>query len=63
MNARQLSPEGRILLTARQDRLPDILKNLAEMEWVPESFKLGPEGHKKKVQRIHEEMNRRIFQP
>jgi hypothetical protein len=41
MNARQFSPEGRILLTARRDRLPDILKNLAGMEWAPESFKLG----------------------
>jgi uncharacterized protein (DUF169 family) len=63
MKVRRLFPEGRILLTIPWDRLPDILKNLAEMEWVPESFKLGPEGHKKKVQRIHEEMKGRILQP
>jgi hypothetical protein len=26
------------------------------MEWVPESYTLGPEGHKKKMQRIREEL-------
>ena len=62
MKVRRLFPEGRILLTIPWDRLPDILKNLAEMEWVPESFKLGPEEHKKNVQRIHEEMSGRILQ-
>jgi uncharacterized protein (DUF169 family) len=59
MKARRLFPEGRILLTIPWDRLPDILKNLAEMEWVPESFTLGPEGHKKKIRRIREEMGRK----
>jgi uncharacterized protein (DUF169 family) len=56
MKARRLFPEGRILLTIPWDRLADILKNLSEMEWVPESFTLGPEGHKKKMQRIREEL-------
>ncbi|MBN1566524.1 MAG: hypothetical protein JXA73_01660 [Acidobacteria bacterium] len=58
MKARQLFPEGRILLTIPWDRLPDILRNLAEMEWAPESFKLGPEGHKKKMRRIREDISR-----
>jgi uncharacterized protein (DUF169 family) len=58
LKARRLFPEGRILLTIPWDRLPDILKNLAEMEWTPESFRLGPEGHKKKIQRIREEIGR-----
>ncbi len=56
MKARRLFPEGRILLTIPWDRLTGILKNLAEMEWVPESYTLGPEGHKKKMQRIREEL-------
>lgn len=56
MRARRLFPEGRLLLTIPWDKLPDILKNLEEMEWVPESFNLGPEGHKKKVRRILEEI-------
>jgi len=56
MRARRLFPEGRLLITIPWDKLPDILKNLEEMEWVPESFNLGPEGHKKKVRRILEEI-------
>ena len=56
MKARRLFPEGRILLTIPWDRLSDILTNLAEMPWVPESFALGPEGHKKKMQKIREEL-------
>jgi len=56
MKARRLFPEGRILLTIPWDRLRGILQNLAEMEWVPESFTLGPEGHKKKMERIRAEL-------
>jgi len=56
MRSRRLFPEGRILLSIPWDRLPGILKNLEEMEWVPESYTLGSEGHKKKVKRIVEEL-------
>ena len=56
MKARRLFPEGRILLTIPWDRLPGILQNLAEMEWVPESYTLGPEGHKQKMKKIREEL-------
>ncbi len=56
MKARRLFPEGRILLTIPWERFSDVLKNLAEMEWVPESYTMGPEGHKKKMLRIREEM-------
>jgi len=58
MRSRRLFPEGRILLTIPWDRLPGILKNLEEMEWVPESYTLGAEGHKKKVKRIVEELEK-----
>ncbi len=56
MKARRLFPEGRILISIPWDKLPGILKNLEEMEWVPESFNIGPEAHKKKVRRIAEEL-------
>jgi uncharacterized protein (DUF169 family) len=56
MRARRLFPEGRILLTIPWERLTDVMKNLADMEWVPDSYKIGPEGHKKKMQRIREEL-------
>jgi uncharacterized protein (DUF169 family) len=58
LKARQLFPEGRILLSIPWDKLPGIMKNLAEMEWVPESYALGPEGHKKKLRRIQEELKK-----
>jgi uncharacterized protein (DUF169 family) len=58
MKARRLFPEGRILLTIPWERLSDVLKNLAGMEWVPESYTIGPEGHKKKMQRIREELTK-----
>jgi len=56
MRARRLFPEGRLLLSIPWDKMPGILKNLDEMEWVPESFTLGPDGHKKKIRRIIEEI-------
>ena len=58
MRARRLFPEGQILLTIPWDKLPQITKNLAEMEWVPESYTLGAEGHKKKVRKIVEELEK-----
>jgi uncharacterized protein (DUF169 family) len=58
MRARRLFPEGRVLLSIPWDKLPQILKSLEEMEWVPESYTLGAEGHKKKVRRIVEELKK-----
>lgn len=52
MKSRKLFPEGQILLSIPWDKLPQITKSLAEMEWVPESYTLGAEGHKKKVKKI-----------
>jgi uncharacterized protein (DUF169 family) len=56
MKARRLFPEGRILMTIPWNRLGEILQNLKEMEWVPESYSLGAEGHKNKMQRIRAEI-------
>jgi uncharacterized protein (DUF169 family) len=58
MRARRLFPEGQILLSIPWDKLPQILKSLEEMEWVPESYTLGAEGHKKKVKEIVEELKK-----
>jgi uncharacterized protein (DUF169 family) len=58
MRSRRLFPEGRILLSIPWDKLPQILKSLEEMEWVPESYTLGAEGHKKKVREIVEELKK-----
>ncbi len=52
MKARRLFPEGRMLISIPWDKLPGMMQNLAEMEWEPESFRLGAEGHKQKIRRI-----------
>jgi uncharacterized protein (DUF169 family) len=58
MRSRRLFPEGMVLMTIPWDKLHQIVSSLAEMEWVPESYTLGAEGHKKKVKRIVEELNK-----
>jgi len=58
MRSRRLFPEGRILFTIPWDKLPGILKNLEEMTWVPHSYTIGGEAHKKKVKRIAEELKK-----
>ena len=58
MRSRRLFPEGQVLLSIPWDMLPRILKNLEEMEWVPESYTLGAEGHKKKVRKIVDELKK-----
>jgi uncharacterized protein (DUF169 family) len=52
MKSRRIFPEGRILITIPWDKLPGIVKNLGEMEWVPKSYTLGREGHKKLLKKI-----------
>ena len=58
MRSRKLFPEGMILLIIPWDKLPQIVKSLEEMEWVPESYTLGAERHKKKVQKIVAELKK-----
>ncbi|MCX7857583.1 MAG: DUF169 domain-containing protein [Deltaproteobacteria bacterium] len=58
MKARKLFPEGRILFSVPWDKLPQIIENLKIMEWVPESFVIGPEGHKSKVRKIVETLTK-----
>jgi uncharacterized protein (DUF169 family) len=56
MKARRLFPEGRILLSIPWDKLPGILKNLEDMNWVPHSYTIGGAEHKKKVRKIAEDL-------
>jgi len=58
MRSRRLFPEGRILITIPWDKLSAIMKNLADMEWVPESYTLGAEGHKKRLKEIVAELEK-----
>lgn len=60
MKARQLFPEGRILMTIPWDRIPGMMQNLEEMEWYPESFSIGPKAHKEKMKRIQQEIRQEL---
>jgi uncharacterized protein (DUF169 family) len=52
MRARRLFPEGLILMSIPWDLLPSLITNLQDMKWVPHSYTIGGEEHKKKVKRI-----------
>ena len=52
MKSRRLFPEGLLLISIPRDLLPGIVKNLQDMKWVPHSFTIGREEHKKKARRI-----------
>ena len=56
MRSRRLFPEGLILLSIPWDLLPGIINNLQDMKWVPHSYTIGRDEHKKKVKRIVAEL-------
>ncbi len=60
MKARGLFPEGRILLSIPWDKLPGVLKNLEEMNWVPHSYTIGGAAHKEKMRKIAERLGKEI---
>ena len=60
MKARRLFPEGQILVSIPYDLLPGMIENLKDMKWVPHSYTIGREGHKKKVKGIVQELNKEL---
>jgi uncharacterized protein (DUF169 family) len=54
MRSRKLFPEGMLLVSIPWDVLPDMVANLQDMKWVPHSFTIGREEHKKKAKKIIE---------
>ena len=60
MRARGLFPVGQVLLSIPWDKLSGILKNLKDMNWVPDSFTIGGAEHKKKVKKISEELAKQV---
>jgi hypothetical protein len=60
MKSRRLFPEGVLLISIPRDLLPSIVKNLQDMKWVPHSFTIGREEHKKKAKRIVEALRQEI---
>jgi uncharacterized protein (DUF169 family) len=58
--ARRLFPEGMIVLSIPWDRLPAIVANLGEMNWVPDSYTIGREAHKAKAKKVADELKKRL---
>ena len=54
MKARDVLPEGLILISVPANLLPILIDNLKEMEWEPEWFKLGREGFIQAVKKLDE---------
>ncbi len=52
MRSRRLFPEGLLLISIPWDLLPSMIANLQDMNWVPHSFTIGREEHKKKARKI-----------
>lgn len=61
MKARQLFPEGRIVMSIPWDYIPEMMKNLGDMPWDIDSFHIGGEAHKKKMARFREEITHEEF--
>ena len=60
MKSRRLFPEGVLLMSIPWDLLPNMVRNLQDMNWVPHSYTIGKEEHKKKVKKIVEDLRRDI---
>ncbi len=60
MRSRRLFPEGLLLISIPRHLLPSIVKNLRDMNWVPHSYTIGREEHKKKAKRIVEALRKQI---
>jgi uncharacterized protein (DUF169 family) len=58
--ARQLFPEGLIILSLPWDLLPEITRNLQEIDWEPPSFTIGREAHKAKVRKIADDLKKKL---
>jgi uncharacterized protein (DUF169 family) len=54
MRARNLFPEGLLPVSIPWNLLTSLIKDLRDMNWVPHSYTIGREEHKKKVKRIVE---------
>jgi uncharacterized protein (DUF169 family) len=60
MRSRRLFPEDLLLISIPRDLLPSIVRNLQDMKWVPHSYTIGRDEHKKKAKRIVGALKREI---
>ena len=60
MKAREVLPEGLMIITVPFDQLLNLIDNLKEMDWEPYWFKLGREGFVNEVQKRSGELARKL---
>jgi uncharacterized protein (DUF169 family) len=58
MKARQVLPDGLIIISIPSEMIPMIIDNLKEMEWEPHWFKLGRDGFVKGVKDLEARISR-----
>lgn len=63
MKAREVLPEGLLIITVPFDLLSGLIENLKDMEWEPYWFKLGRDGFIKEVKKMSEEMAEKLGEP
>ena len=61
MKARQVLPEGLIIISIPGDLLTTMIENLQDMEWNPHWFSLGREGFIKGVKELDERMIKELL--
>jgi uncharacterized protein (DUF169 family) len=61
MKAREVLPEGLMIITVPFDQLPMLIENLKDMEWDPYWFHLGGEGFHAEVRRREEELEKTFY--
>jgi uncharacterized protein (DUF169 family) len=63
MKAREVLPEGLLIITVPFDLISGLIENLKDMEWEPYWFRLGRDGFVKEVKKMSEEMAEKLDQP
>jgi uncharacterized protein (DUF169 family) len=58
--SRRLFPPGLMLVSIPWDRLPGLVANLGEVNWLPHSFTIGRDAHKAKAKKIVGEMKKKL---
>lgn len=61
MRARQVLPEGLILISIPYDLLPRMIENLQDMEWVLQDYVEGREAHRKRFEKLTEALRQEFL--
>jgi uncharacterized protein (DUF169 family) len=60
MRAKQVFPEGLILVSIPYDLLPMIMENLKKIEWLPSMYTEGKEAHDRKFREVITEVTQQL---